>query len=111
VNGEQGHENCQQALRAGWPDMPASENPVGYVTNSVHAPTFCVPRGPLVRRASFARLARPDLDHELMAKILDIPTRSSKDEPAVKSEMLRVARAARAPTQAQRQARRTSIGF
>ena len=26
--------------QANWPDVPPAENPVGYVTNGVHVPTF-----------------------------------------------------------------------
>ena len=77
-----------------WPDMPASENPVGYVTNGVHAPTFL--------RAAWASLfdkhLSPDwrdriMDRELMAKILDIPDEEFwRTNQKVKSEMLRVVR-------------------
>ena len=77
-----------------WPDVPANENPVGYVTNGVHAPTFL--------RATWAALfdqhLAPDWrdrinDRELMAKILDIPDDEFwKTNQKVKSQMLRVVR-------------------
>jgi starch phosphorylase len=77
-----------------WPDVPANENPVGYVTNGVHAPTFL--------RAAWAPLfdkhLSPDwrdriMDRELIAKVLDIPDEEFwRTNQQVKSEMLRVVR-------------------
>ena len=77
-----------------WPDVPANENPVGYVTNGVHAPTFL--------RAAWAALfdkhLSPDwrdriMDRELMAKIIDIPDEEFwRTNQKVKSQMLRVVR-------------------
>jgi starch phosphorylase len=90
IHGQVSSRLCQ----ASWPDVPPSENPVGYVTNGVHVPTF-------LRAAWSALLDKhlaPDwrariMDRALMAKILLIP-----DEPfwqtnqKVKSQMLRVVR-------------------
>ena len=74
--------------------MPANENPVGYVTNGVHVPTFL--------RAAWAALfdkhLSPDwrdriMDRERSAKILDIPDDDFwQTNQKVKSQMLRVVR-------------------
>jgi glycogen phosphorylase len=77
-----------------WPDVPANENPVGYVTNGVHVPTF-------LRAAWTALLDRhlsPDwrdriMDRDLLAKILEIPDEQFwQTNQKVKSQMLRVVR-------------------
>ena len=47
--------------QANWPDVPPAENPVGYVTNGVHVPTFLrAAWAKLLDRHLSARLARPD---------------------------------------------------
>ena len=79
---------------ASWPDVPPSENPVGYVTNGVHVPTFL--------RANWTALLdkhlAPDwrariMDRGLIAKILAIPDEQFwQTNQKVKSLMLRVVR-------------------
>ncbi len=47
--------------QANWPDVPPAENPVGYVTNGVHVPTFLrAAWAMLLDRHLVGRLARPD---------------------------------------------------
>ena len=90
IHGQVSSRLCQ----ASWPDVPPSENPVGYVTNGVHVPTF-------LRAAWSALLDRhlaPDwrariMDRALMAKILLIPNEQFwQTNQKVKSQMLRVVR-------------------
>jgi starch phosphorylase len=80
----------QQILAAAWPEIPPRENPVGYVTNAVHVPTFM--------RQEWAELLEQQLgtswrvqltDRELTENILDIPDgRFWYVKQRVKSEML-----------------------
>jgi starch phosphorylase len=90
IHGQVSSRLCQ----ASWPDVPPSENPVGYVTNGVHVPTF-------LRAAWTALLDKhlaPDwrariMDRTLMAKILEIPDEQFwQTNQKVKSLMLRVVR-------------------
>jgi len=90
IHGQVSSRLCQ----ASWPDVPPSENPVGYVTNGVHVPTF-------LRAAWSALLDRhlaPDwrariMDRTLIAKILEIPDAQFwQTNQKVKSQMLRVVR-------------------
>jgi starch phosphorylase len=77
-----------------WPDVPAGENPVGFVTNGVHVPTFM--------RATWVALLEEHLgadwrerlgDKALMAKIADIPDSVFwHTNQKVKSQLLRVLR-------------------
>jgi starch phosphorylase len=79
---------------ANWPDVPAAENPVGYVTNGVHVPTFL--------RHTWAQLFDRHLgadwqdrimDRALIGKIADIPDELFwQTNQKVKSQMLRVLR-------------------
>ncbi len=80
--------------QANWPDVPPAENPVGYVTNGVHVPTFL--------RAAWAKLLDQHLsadwrdrimDRTVMSKILEIPDEQFwQTNQKVKSQMLRVVR-------------------
>ena len=80
--------------QANWPDVPPAENPVGYVTNGVHVPTFL--------RAAWAMLLDQHLsadwrdrimDRTVMSKILEIPDEEFwQTNQKVKSQMLRVVR-------------------
>jgi starch phosphorylase len=77
-----------------WPDVPPTENPVGFVTNGVHVPTFL--------RHSWATLFDKHLgadwrdrltDRTLMARIAEIPDEIFwETNQTVKSQMLRVLR-------------------
>jgi starch phosphorylase len=80
--------------QANWPDVPPAENPVGYVTNGVHVPTFL--------RAAWTKLLdrhiAPDwrermMDRTVINKILEIPDDIFwETNQKVKSQMLRVVR-------------------
>jgi glycogen phosphorylase len=80
--------------QANWPDISPAENPVGYVTNGVHVPTFL--------RAAWAMLLdkhlSPDwreriMDRTVMSKILEIPDEEFwTTNQKVKSQMLRAIR-------------------
>jgi len=80
--------------QANWPDVPPAENPVGYVTNGVHVPTFL--------RAAWAMLLDRHLsadwrdrimDRTVTSKILEIPDQEFwQTNQKVKSQMLRVVR-------------------
>ena len=77
-------------LANAWPDVPPAENPVGYVTNGVHVPTFM--------REEWAELLDQQLgaawrfqlmDRQLMESLLDVPDgRFWYVKQQVKSEML-----------------------
>jgi starch phosphorylase len=61
-------------LRDLWPQVPPEENPIGYVTNGVHAPTFLA----LEWTDVFARFVGADCmqrlcDHELWSRVHTIP--------------------------------------
>ena len=90
IHGQVSSRLCQ----ASWPDVPASENPVGYVTNGVHVPTFLRANW----SALFDKHLAPDwrariMDRSLMAKILEIPDEQFwQTNQKVKSLMLRVVR-------------------
>ena len=57
-----------------WPQVPAEENPVGYVTNGVHVPTFLAPEWVDVfdRALGFGWSQRMG-DRELWAKLVHLP--------------------------------------
>jgi starch phosphorylase len=84
-----------EVLASAWPDVPPRENPVGYVTNGVHVPTFM--------RQEWAELLDQHLgaswrfelmDRQLMDNIMDIPDgRFWYVKQQVKSEMLNALRA------------------
>ena len=90
IHGKISSRLCQ----ANWPDVPAEENPVGYVTNGVHVPTFM--------RQAWATLLDEHLgaewrdrlmDRALIGKIVDIPDeRFWATNQTVKRQMLRVIR-------------------
>jgi starch phosphorylase len=90
IHGRVSSRLCQDV----WPDVPAAENPVGYVTNGVHVATFL--------RNSWAALFDRHLgedwrerlmDKTLMSRILDIPDEVYwQTNQKVKSQMLRVLR-------------------
>jgi starch phosphorylase len=90
IHGQVSARLCQ----ANWPDVPPSENPVGYVTNGVHVPTFLRANW----SALFDKHLAPDwrariMDRALMAKILEIPDAQFwQTNQKVKSLMLRVVR-------------------
>ncbi len=63
-----------QMLRELWPQVPPSENPIAYVTNGVHAPTFLAPEWIDI----FERFLGPDWtqrlsDAEIWQRVHDIP--------------------------------------
>jgi starch phosphorylase len=77
-----------------WPDVPPSENPVGYVTNGVHVPTFLrAAWSPLLDAHLGSDWRARTMDRALLAKILDIPDEQFwQTNQKVKSQMLRVVR-------------------
>jgi starch phosphorylase len=89
------HGQVSSRLCAGyWPDVPAAENPVGFVTNGVHVATFL--------RHTWAKLFDEHLgadwrermlDRNVMARIEAIPDAVFwQTNQKVKSQMLRVVR-------------------
>jgi glycogen phosphorylase len=90
IHGQVSSKLCQSS----WPDVPPAENPVGYVTNGVHVPTFL--------RAAWAALLDRHLssdwrdrimDRTVMSKILAIPDAEFwSTNQKVKSQMLRAVR-------------------
>jgi starch phosphorylase len=87
-------EVSSRILAGAWPDVPPEENPVGYVTNGVHVPTFM--------REEWSELLTQHLggawhyklmDRQLMETIMDIPDgRFWYVKQRVKSEMLNALR-------------------
>ena len=60
--------------QANWPDVPPAENPVGYVTNGVHVPTFLRQAwATLLDQHLGPGLARPPHGPHGDDKILEIP--------------------------------------
>ena len=80
--------------QANWPDIPPPENPVGYVTNGVHVPTFLRQDwASLLDQHLGAKWRAQLMDRPLIDRIRDIPDAqfwSTSQE--VKSKMLRVLR-------------------
>jgi starch phosphorylase len=86
IHADVSSEICRDA----WPDVPPEENPIGYVTNGVHVPTFM--------HEEWANLLKEYLgpawlqqltDRSLMQNILEIPAgRFWYVSQRVKSEML-----------------------
>ena len=69
------HGGVSSRMLAGlWPQIPAEENPVGYVTNGVHVPTFLAPEWVDVfdRALGFGWSQRIG-DRELWAKLAYLP--------------------------------------
>ena len=57
-----------------WPEVPAAENPVGYVTNGVHVPTFMQKEWSDLLEQNLGPSWRYQItDRELLSKIDDIP--------------------------------------
>ena len=81
-------------LAAAWPDVPPRENPVGYVTNGVHVPTFMREEwADLLDQHLGAAWRFGMLDRQLMERILEIPDgRFWYVKQQVKSEMLNALR-------------------
>lgn len=80
----------QRILAAAWPEIPPRENPVGYVTNAVHIPTFMRQEWAELLEQQLGTSWRVELtDRELTESILDIPDgRFWYVKQRVKSEML-----------------------
>jgi len=74
-----------------WPEVEAEENPVGYVTNGVHVPTFMQPEwSELLEQHLGAGWRYQLMDRGLMEQILDVPDgRFWYVRQQVKSAMLR----------------------
>jgi starch phosphorylase len=90
IHGRVSSRLCEQ----NWPDVPPAENPVGYVTNGVHVPTFLRHTwAKLFEKHLGADWSERILDRSLMAKIADIPDDVFwQTNQKVKSQMLRVVR-------------------
>lgn len=89
------HGRVSSALCApSWPDVPAAENPVGYVTNGVHVPTFLRQTwASLFERHLGTEWQSHILDRGFMGKIAEIPDEVFwHTRQKVKSQMLRVVR-------------------
>jgi len=73
-----------------WPDIPPEENPIGYVTNGVHVPTFLREEwGSLLEEYLGPSWRYQVTDRSLMSNILDIPPgRFWYVNQRVKSDML-----------------------
>lgn len=83
-----------EILAGAWPDVPPRENPVGYVTNGVHVPTFMREEWSELLEQHLGASWRYELmDRQLMEKIMDIPDgRFWYVKQRVKSEMLNALR-------------------
>jgi starch phosphorylase len=83
-----------QILAQAWPDLRPEENPVGYVTNGVHVPTFMRQEWAELLDQHLGASWRYELmDRMLMNNILDIPDgRFWYVKQRVKSEMLNALR-------------------
>lgn len=81
-------------LSGAWPDVPPQENPVGYVTNGVHVPTFMRQEWAELLEQHLGASWRYELmDRQLMENIMDIPDgRFWYVKQRVKSEMLNALR-------------------
>jgi starch phosphorylase len=90
IHGQVSSRLCQE----NWPDVPPSENPVGYVTNGVHVPTFQRVAWKMLLDEHLGRDWRERImDRPFMSKILDIPDEQFwKTNQTVKTQMLRVVR-------------------
>ena len=90
IHGKVSSRLCQP----NWPDVPAEENPVGYVTNGVHVPTFLRQAwGTLLDEHLGPQWRDRLMDRGLINKILDIPDeRFWATNQTVKRQMLRVVR-------------------
>ncbi|HVY67054.1 MAG TPA: alpha-glucan family phosphorylase [Gammaproteobacteria bacterium] len=90
IHGRVSSRLCQSV----WPDVPAAENPVGYVTNGVHVATFL--RNTWA--SLFDRHLGPEwrerlMDRPLMSRIMEIPDELYwRTNQSVKSQLLRVLR-------------------
>ena len=63
-----------QMLKDLWPQLPAGENPVDYVTNGVHVPTFLAPEwGEVFDRALGFGWSQRIADRDLWAKLSEVP--------------------------------------
>jgi starch phosphorylase len=84
----------QSILAAAWPEIPPLENPVGYVTNAVHVPTFMRQEWAGLLEQELGTSWRVELtDRELTTSIMDIPDgRFWYVKQRVKSDMLGVLR-------------------
>jgi starch phosphorylase len=80
--------------REAWPEVPPPENPMGFVTNGVHVPTFMrQPWTDLLEQALGPAWRQHLTDRSLISKIADIPDERfwfAKQE--VKRQMLQVVR-------------------
>jgi starch phosphorylase len=89
------HGSVSSRLCAGvWPDVPAAENPMGYVTNGVHVATFLRHTwAKLFDRHLGADWRERMMDRALLARIEAIPDALFwETNQKVKSQMLRVLR-------------------
>jgi glycogen phosphorylase len=77
-----------------WPDIPPLENPVGYVTNGVHVPSFMRQAwGQLLETHLGPAWRQQLMDRSLLERILEIPDEQFwYTNQQVKAEMLRVLR-------------------
>ena len=81
---------CAQA----WPEVPPEDNPIGYVTNGVHVPTFLFQRWKDVFDVQYGEEWRIHLsDAAYWSRIYDLPdTLFWETRQAIKSSMLRLVR-------------------
>jgi starch phosphorylase len=86
IHGRVSSELCGDA----WPDVPALENPVGYVTNGVHVPSFMrQPWSDLLDQQLGPGWYQHVMDRALMERIHEIPhERFWYTNQSVKTEML-----------------------
>lgn len=79
-----------EILADAWPEVPPTENPVGYITNGVHVPTFMREEWIALLDQHLGQSWRFELlDHQLGGRILDIPDgRFWYVKQQVKREML-----------------------
>ncbi len=83
-----------EILASAWPEVPPRENPVGYVTNGVHVPTFLRQEWAELLDQHLGASWRYELmDRQLIESVMDIPDgRFWYVKQQVKSEMLNALR-------------------
>ena len=76
-----------------WPQIPAAENPIDYVTNGVHVPTFHAPEWTVTLDGFLAPGWRERLSPEDCERVLELPDRVFwSQHQALKSHMLHLVR-------------------
>jgi starch phosphorylase len=91
IHGEVSERICQE----NWPEVPPEDNPIGYITNGVHVPTFLAQYWKDLFDMTLGEPWRTRLsDNEFWRRVYDLPDSVFLDvKQAVKSDMMRAVRA------------------